>query len=89
LKKLSGFKDTNEFEEWLRTFMNWAGDKYVYDFNLIVHFFLALLDNLRKNGGGDLEFVGYSFTDPQRKFITELAKYANQVTDKDIENEDI
>jgi hypothetical protein len=89
MKRLSEIEDIGEFEEWLRTFMNWEGDEYVYDFNLIARFFLALLDNLRKNGGGDLEVIGYSFTDPQRKFITELAEYANQVTDEDIENEDI
>ena len=57
-----------------RYVVNPNGDSVDYDFNGIQHLALAALDNLRDHAiEGDLEEIGYSFTDVQREFFLRVA----------------
>lgn len=84
---LQQIQGVNDLLSYLREFKNWNGDDFQYDFNLCVHLFLALLDNLKQNSlEGEIEEIAYSFTDDQRKFILHLAQSANRLTDQEILN---
>lgn len=86
--KLEDVKTNGDLEDFLRNVNSWNDDPYVYDVSLVISFFLASLDNLKKNLAGDIDGFGYYLTDPQREFLVELARHANMVTDKDIDEED-
>jgi hypothetical protein len=88
-RTLSNVASAEDFEEYLRTFTSWGDDEHIYDFNLIVHLLLALLDNIRHNATeGELEDIGHSFMDSQRRFLTQLADYASRITNDEMEEEE-
>lgn len=74
-----------ELEKFLVNFRSIDGD--IYDDNLIFHLFLDLLDNMRKHQAL-IENIGGSCTDEQRKYLAEVARYANLITDAEIDAED-
>ena len=47
----------------------------------------ALLENLKEYGHGDLESIGYRFTDAQRAVLKDLSNLVNSMKDRDIEEE--
>ncbi len=76
-------KSYTELRELLRNFRTW-GDETIYDFNGIVHLWLALLDNLQENAlQAELEDINDSMTQSQREFLANLAEYANRADNDD------
>jgi hypothetical protein len=70
------FESYKELESHLRNFVNLTGDPAPYDFNLVVHLMLALLDNLRAHAlEGELEAIGESMTPEQATFFRKVATY--------------
>lgn len=80
--QFSDIKDVDTLIAYLENLKNWNYEEHQYDFNLIVHLLLALLDNLRANAlETEIEDIAYSFNDEQRKFILHLADYAYRLMD--------
>jgi len=87
--KLDEVKNYTDLYKYLREFKNWADDPYIYDFGGVVHLMLALLDNIQQDAiEGELEDIGYYFTDAQRQFLARIAEHANRISDKEIDEED-
>jgi hypothetical protein len=84
--KLTEITDFSELLRYLREFRNCNDDPYAYDPGAVIALLLSLLDNFRQFAmEGDIDELGYRFTDEQRAFLKKLAENANKITDKEIE----
>lgn len=73
----------------LRNIKNVGNDDFGYDFGHVIQLLCALLDNLQQWAlDAEIEEVAPAFNDPQRAFLLRLAKAANAMTDKEIEEND-
>jgi len=63
-------------EKQIREFVNGTDDPYPYDFNSVVGFLIAALENLNQHAlESELEDLGGSFTSEQREIFIKFAKH--------------
>jgi hypothetical protein len=63
-------------EKQIREFVNGTGDPGPYDFNAVVGFLIAAMENLNQYSlESELEDLGGSFTHRQREIFLKFAKY--------------
>lgn len=79
--KLENIKTNVDMLQFLENLRNWPDSdiETQYDGNLILGFFIALLENLRINSIEiDWEELPYNLTIEQKLFLSQIVEYANQ-----------
>jgi hypothetical protein len=71
-------------EKQIREFVNGTGDPCPYDFNAVVGFLIAAMENLNQYAlESELEDLGGSFTPEQREIFVKFANYIESYKDDD------
>jgi hypothetical protein len=73
--KMPDIRSFDDFEEYLKHFTSWGDDQYIYDFGGVCTLFLALLDNMQRNGvEAEIDEIGGRFTPDQREFLEVICR---------------